>query len=327
MPNSSETNQFIEAMSELQYYVDETESYKKEKSGEKKQKGKKVSKASDYESKDPIPRAETIKEEKTSEPEKTEESSNENQNRNDQENRENKQEEESKSEAENAAQEQENTDDSEEQEGILFPAITHFAKRVPGKHTGMPHYKEYDPAAPTVGVNAVREAIKAMQELQMLQRNHYPYLLVCIKDDGSRTQQKFRTLVQAQEQMEEEMDMYIDQIEPIDTNKVIYRDDGSGAHEYEPTPENELNPDGTFKHPSEIDGTLHILREDTKGIVYFETQNATARWDILNTDTAEIGDKPNDPEFEEFVRRAIEEANERDSEKDKAEGKKKRKLF
>ena len=61
MPNSSETNQFIEAMSELQYYVDETESYKKEKSGEKKQKGKKVSKASDYESKDPIPRAETRK--------------------------------------------------------------------------------------------------------------------------------------------------------------------------------------------------------------------------------------------------------------------------
>lgn len=171
----------------------------------------------------------------------------------------------------------------------------------------MPRYKEYDPAAPTVGVEAVKEAIKAMKELQMLQRNHYPFLLICMRDDGTRTQTRFRTLIQAQEQMEQEMQDYINQIEPIDANRVIYMDDGTGAHTYEPTPENELNPDGSFKHASEVDGTLHVLREETKGIIYFETQNATSRWDILNTDLAQIGDKPDDPEFEEFIRRAVEE--------------------
>lgn len=315
MQNSTNTNQFIDAMAELQFYMEESEKYKKEKEEKNTKKEKKKSKASDFESKDPIPRAESMRE--TNADGENKETSNQADKNN--KHTEKKKEKKEEQEAEETAENKENGEDKEdkpgenghEEKGSFIPAVTHFKRVTPAKYMGMPRYKEYDPAAPTVGVEAVKEAVKAMKELQMLQRNHYPFLLICMRDDGTRTQTRFRTLIQAQEQMEQEMQDYINQIEPIDANRVIYMDDGTGAHTYDPTPENELNPDGSFKHASEVDGTLHTLREETKGIVYFETQNATSRWDILNTDLAQIGDKPDDPEFEEFIRRAVEEAEEK----------------
>lgn len=330
MQNSSETNQFIDAMAELQFYMEESEEYKKEKENANTKKKKDAPKASRFESKDPIPRAETVKETKDDEEEKD----------NDSNAPQDKTEKDSDDQIELPNDTYEyNADNDEDEEVIVYedeqdeapkekffvPAVTHFKRRTPAKYMGMPRYKEYDPAAPTVGVEAVKEAVRAMKELQMLQRNHYPYLLICMRDDGTRTQTKFRTLIQAQEEMDQEIEAYIDQVEPIDINKEIYIDDGLGPHTYKPTPENEINPDGSFRHKSEIDGTLHVLKEETKGIVYFETQNSTARWDIFNIDIAEIGDKPDDPEFEEFVRRAIEEAAMRDAKKEDQEEKKKEK--
>lgn len=320
MLKSTETNQFIDAMAELRFYMDESERYKKEKETDDSKTKRQKPKASDFESKDPIPRAESVKSKEDDQKEEKEEKANTSAGGTDsgyidKENEGHKEKENSEEVEADDTQDSQNETDAT----TYVPAVTHYKRITPAKYMGMPRYKEYDPAAPTVGVEAVKVAIKAMKELQMLQRNHYPYLLVCMRDDGTRTQTKFRTLIQAQEQMEQEMQTYIDQVEPIDINKVIYMDDGIGAHTYTPTPENELNPDGTFRHTSEIDGTLHILREETKRIVYFETQNATARWDIFNTDIADLGDKPDDPEFEEFVRKAIEEAA---ADKDAAKNKK-----
>ena len=302
MQTDINSTEFIDAMTELQFYAEESRKYQKENDQNHKEETKR-SRTSQFDAKDPIPRAETVKEEKSAEEHHEENKAPED---------EPSTQDETVKDAETKEEEKPAEDTSKTDPRSFLPSLTHFQKGTIGKHTGMARYKEYDPAAPAASVEAVETALLAMKELQMLKRNHYPYLLVCIKDDGSRTQTKFRTLEEAQERMESEMEMYIDQIEPIDINKVAYVDDGCGAHDFEPTPPNELNPDGTFKHPSEIDGTMHQLKEETKGIVYFETQNATARWDILNLDTAEIGDRPEDPEFEAFIAEAIQKSKEKE---------------
>lgn len=320
MQTDTNSSQFINALTELQFYAEESKKYQKEKEQDQ-EKRHTVSKTSQYDEKDPIPRAETVKEENpegAGQNQKSEARSGHAEGK--------AEERENTSKEQNSRQKQPDTGEGPEvhkntDKRTFLPSLSHVKANVPGKHTGMIRYTEYDPAAPAASIQAVETAIDAMKELQMLKRNHYPYLLVCIMDDGSRTQTKFRTLVEAQEQMEREMRMYIDRIEPIDINKVVYIDDGCGAHDYEPTPENELNPDGTFRHPSEINGTMHKLKEETKGIVYFETQNATARWDILNLDAADIGDKPNDPEFEAFIENAIREAREKEKKTEEQEEK------
>lgn len=165
--------------------------------------------------------------------------------------------------------------------------------------TPRPRFVEANDLSPTISIECAQAAIDAMRTLREIQGEYRRYILVFIRDDGSRQISRFRTREAALSRMHSQMDFYINEIEPKDKMRVVYRDDGDNEHIYEPTPEDEIDEDGTIKRPSEIDNTLHRIETDSRGIVYFETKNATARWDVYDLEDAEPGD-PDDFLYEKF---------------------------
>lgn len=171
-----------------------------------------------------------------------------------------------------------------------------------------PRYVEYDETMPTITAECAKEAVRCMRELRDMQNSHRSYLLVCIRDDGKRSIELFYTKEAAINRMKQDIELYINEIEPKDTTAVIYEDDGANEHIFEPTPKEHIAKDGTIKRPSEIDDTMHRFEQDDRGIVYFETQNATARWDIYDLDDARIGD-PDDPAMDKFIKDRVKKEN------------------
>ena len=344
---SAITELFGNSLAEIDGYIQEMEKYEQEKkqSGEEKtankKKEKKTVKTAEYGDKDPIPRAEAVLQE--DETEETDKKNNDKETKKARKRKDDTKEStedlpfgDSKEDDEQEGEKNEfsdsdildqkniediiddadetNEDDTAEDQQVnkkthfFAPSITKARHDISSNVIRMPHFQEYDPLAPVLSLAAAKEASRAMHELRMVQRNHRPYLLVCIRDDGHRICTRFFSEVEAQKAMDEAMEAYIDEIDPIDTNKVIVvaetpeeRSNTKYDDVMPPTPKEAMNPDGTLKRQSEIDGSLHRIREDDKGIIYFVDRNATARWDLINLDGTEFDDFDRDPEFREFV--------------------------
>lgn len=184
-----------------------------------------------------------------------------------------------------------------------------FGKNKVGTHVEpRPRYVAFEDLDVTISVECAKKAVEAMRALREVKDSIRPFLLAMIRDDGSRSLESFRTKEAALNAMHRAMDFYINEIEPKDYMKVVRVDDGENEHIYEPTPENEIDPvDGTIKRPSEINGTLHRIETENRGIVYFSDRNATARWDIYELADAAPGD-PDDPLYEKYMQDMLEKA-------------------
>lgn len=349
---SAMTELFGNSLAEIDGYIQEMEKYEQEKKQSdeekklKKRKEKKIIKTAEYGDKDPIPRAETVPQEDETEgideenSDKDTKESTEDLPFGDSKEEDDEQEDEKNRFSDSNILDQENIediidedDDTEEDQQarkthFFAPSITKARHDISSNVTRMPHFQEYDPLAPVLSLAVAKEASRAMHELQMIQRNHRPYLLVCIRDDGHRICTRFFSEVEAQKAMDEAMEAYIDEIDPIDTNQVIVvaetpeeRINTKYNDVMPPTPKKEINPDGTLRRQSEIDGSLHRIREDNKGIIYFTDQNATARWDLINLDGAEFDDFDRDPEFREFIMSAKESQDQEETANDKKDAK------
>lgn len=193
--------------------------------------------------------------------------------------------------------------------------------------TPRPRYVDAKDLVATISTACAKTAVTAMRSLRELKTGNRPYLLVMIRDDGLRSIETYRTKEAALMAMHSAMDFYVNEIEPKDHTKIVYVDTGDNEHIYDPTPENIVAEDGTIKRPSEINGTLRRIETDSRGIIYFEEKNSTARWDIYNLAEATPGD-PDDPEYEAFKEKMQEDAVEtaaKEAEKEKPQ--KKKKLF
>lgn len=185
--------------------------------------------------------------------------------------------------------------------------------------TPRPRYVDASDLTATISVECAKEAVAAMRALREIKAQERPFLMVMIRDDGTREIASYKTREAAIISMKREMDIYVNEIEPKDYSRIVYKDDGEVKKEdqiYEPTPAEEIAEDGTIKRPSEIDGTLHKVETEDRGIVYFETKNATARWDIYDMTNVIKGDQ-DDPAYESFKEEQGKAAAEKQEEKQK----------
>lgn len=176
-----------------------------------------------------------------------------------------------------------------------------------------PRYIDASELVATISVECAETAVDAMRALREDRTSRRPVIMMMVRDDGLRDIKTFKTKEAANLAMKKEMDFYINEIEPKDYMKIVYMDTGENERIYEPTPVEEIDEDGTIKRPSEIDGTLHVVETENRGIVYFESKNATARWDIFDLDEAVPGDPP-DPAYEQYKEEMTEEAKEKKAE-------------
>lgn len=185
-----------------------------------------------------------------------------------------------------------------------------------------PRYVDATDLAVTISVDCAKQAVAAMRALRELLTGERPVLLVRITDDGTRELSTYKSKEAAAMAMHTEMDIYINEIEPKDYSQIVYVDDGEdGPHLHDTTPPEQVAEDGTLKRPSEMDNTLHRIETDDRGIVYFETKNATSRWDIYDMNDAMIGD-PSDPEYDGFKEKMMESAKEKAEENQEPKKKK-----
>ena len=155
------------------------------------------------------------------------------------------------------------------------------------------HYREYDPAMPTIGMDTAKIALRALQQIKAEAAGSRPVLMVFLCDNGERKILKFKNKKAALAYIEQDKKRFMDHIDPKDTQKEVFKDDNTIPPEqqrYKPTPSNELDEDGTFKRQSEIDHTCHVFQDDNKCIVYFEKQQVTGRWDLFDMNEAAVGD-------------------------------------
>lgn len=176
-----------------------------------------------------------------------------------------------------------------------------------------PRYIDASELVATISVECAETAVDAMRALREDRTSRRPVIMMMVRDDGLRDIKTFKTKEAAILAMKKEMDFYINEIEPKDYMKIVYMDTGENERIYEPTPVEEIDEDGTIKRPSEIDGTLHVVETENRGIVYFESKNATARWDIFDLDEAVPGDPP-DPAYEQYKEEMTEEVKEKKAE-------------
>lgn len=269
---SAFSEEFTSAMAELTGYIEETDRIEQEKAREKKKK------RFGFKDKEPVPRKEADEEQeedpskKKSEEKKPEEESDAS--------------EPEPQDADEQADESRNEDD----DSTKYEIVKSKKGVVSDKIAPRPRFADASDLVPIISKKCAETAVEAMRALRKAEKEYRRYVLVNIRDDGKRTITKYKAKEDALLAMHREMDVYVNEIEPKDRTKEVYEDDGDNEHIYEPTPPDQIAEDGTIKRPSEIDHTLHRKETDSRGIVYFETKNATARWDVYDLEEAVLGD-------------------------------------
>lgn len=227
-----------------------------------------------------------------------------------------------KPEAEKSTKPEETAPDSENQDKQEIVKSNFGQNKLSEDVAPRPRYVDATDLAVTISVDCAKQAVAAMRALRELLTGERPVLLVRITDDGTRELSTYKSKEAAAMAMHTEMDIYINEIEPKDYSQIVYVDDGEdGPHLHDTTPPEQVAEDGTLKRPSEMDNTLHRIETDDRGIVYFETKNATSRWDIYDMNDAMIGD-PSDPEYDGFKEKMMESAKEKAEENQEPKKKK-----
>ena len=165
------------------------------------------------------------------------------------------------------------------------------------------HFRVPDDAEPYIPVGTAKKALEAINELIELKKNAMPYIVVSVNFAGLRSIHRFRNLISAQNYMQTQMDAYFNKMDPSDIGKEIIVDDGKVQKDqaiYNPTPGNELDENGHFKRPSEINGKSIRLVNEKRGIIHFIESGKTARWDIYSLDDAAPGNDQIDLSFLNF---------------------------
>lgn len=282
------SNEFTSALAELTGYIEEVTKQEQAKPQKKKS-------FFGFKDKEPVPRKEAAEQDDNSSPSKEEQKKT--QDRNAQNHGADPSPDEQTQQEEQAEPVEDAKDEEIKKQEIV---ISDYGKNHLDFVKPRPRYQEVSELTPVISIKCAQEAVDAMRELRSVSRNYRRFLLVCIRDDGKRRASRYRTKEAALFAMHREMDFYINEIEPKDRTKEVYLDEDNDEKVFEPTPENEIAEDGTLKRPSEIDGTLHRIEKENRGIVFFETKNATARWDIYDMDEISVGD-PDEPAYQKIM--------------------------